>query len=148
MFEDADEIFAQLKRLHLRAERQFFSLLLPSKERPAAAGKWHPLADIYETDTAWVIKVELAGVRPEDFSLTVEKGVLTVKGTRRDEFEGRWRRFHQAEIPYYEFERSFSIPPSGDEGGIKAIYKDGMLTITIPKPPPPAPEKRIEISVT
>ncbi|OGP81676.1 MAG: hypothetical protein A2Z08_09535 [Deltaproteobacteria bacterium RBG_16_54_11] len=149
MFKEAEGLFEELRKLHLQAERQFFSLLAPGRVHPAAEGKWQPLADIYETDEAWVIKLELAGVRKGDFALTANKGVLTIRGTRRDEFEGQWRTYHQAEINYNEFERSFSLPQGTDEGAITALYKDGLLTITIGKLSSPPPErKKITITIT
>jgi HSP20 family protein len=128
--------------LHLQAERHFFSHLAPNRE-----GKWQPLADIYETDEVWVIKIELAGVGKENFSLTANKGILTVRGTRRDEFEGKWRNYHQAEINYNEFERSFPLPQGTDEETIKALYKDGLLVITIGKRPSSEPERK-KITIT
>lgn len=142
MFKEAEGLFEELRRLHLQAERHFFSLLAPNRE-----GKWQPLADIYETAEAWVIKLELAGVGKEDFSLFANKGILTVRGTRRDEFEGKWRTYHQAEINYNEFERSFPLPQGTDEGAIKALYKDGLLIITIGKRPPSSPERK-KITIT
>ena len=137
MLKQAEDLFEELRRLHLQAERHFFSHLAPHRE-----GKWQPLADIYETDEVWVIKIELAGVGKENFSLTANKGILTVRGTRRDEFEGKWRTYHQAEINYNEFERSFPLPQGTDEGAIKASYKDGLLIITIGKRPPSTPERK------
>jgi HSP20 family protein len=141
MFKEAEGLFEELRRLHSQAERHFFSLLATNRE-----GKWQPLADIYETDEAWVIKLELAGVGKGDFSLFANKGILTIKGTRRDEFEGKWRTYHQAEINYNEFERSFPLPQGTDEGAIKALYKDGLLTITITKRPP-SPRERQKITI-
>ncbi|MCJ7663340.1 MAG: Hsp20/alpha crystallin family protein [Desulfobacterales bacterium] len=143
MFKEAEGLFEELRQLHLQAERHFFSLLAPSRE-----GKWQPLADVYETDETWVIKLELAGVRKEDFSLSANKGILTIRGTRKDEFEGQRRTYHQAEINYNEFERSFPLPQGADAGAIKALYKDGLLTITIRKLPASPPErKKITINI-
>jgi HSP20 family protein len=149
MFKEAEDLFEELRKLHLQAERHFFDLFVPSKVCPAAEGRWQPLADVYETDEAWVIMLELAGVRKEDFSVTVNEGVLKIRGTRRDEFVGKWRTYHQAEINYNEFERSFPLPRGTNEGTIKALYKDGLLTITIMKhTSPPAERKRITINIT
>jgi HSP20 family protein len=142
MFKEAEGLFEELRRLHLQAERHFFSFLAPSRE-----GKWQPVADVYETDEAWVIKLELAGVGKEDFSLFANKGILTIRGTRRDEFEGKWRTYHQAEINYNEFERSFPLPQGTDEEAIRALYKDGLLVITISKLPPSSAERK-KITIT
>ena len=149
MFKEAEDLFEELRKLHLQAERHFFDLCAPSKVYPAAERRWQPLADVYETDEAWVIVLELAGVRKGDFSVTLNEGVLTVRGSRRDEFVGKWRTYHQAEINYNEFERSFHLPQGTDEGTIKALYKDGLLTITIIKrSAPPKERKRITINIT
>lgn len=143
MFKEAEGLFEELRKLHLQAERHFFSLLAPHRE-----GKWQPLADIYETDDSWVIKLELAGVGKEDFTLFANQGILTIRGTRRDEFEGKGRTYHQAEINYNEFERSFALPQGIDEEAIKALYRDGLLVITISKRPPASPErKKIVITI-
>ena len=143
MFKEAEGLFEELRKLHLQAERHFFSLLAPHRE-----GKWQPLADIYETDETWVIKVELAGVGKENFSLFANKGILTIRGTRRDESKGKWHTYHQAEINYNEFERSFPLPQGTSEEAIKASFKDGLLTITISKRPPSSQErKRITINI-
>lgn len=149
MFKEAEELFEELRKLHLQAERHFFDLCAPTKVYPATEGRWQPFADVYETNEAWVIKLELAGVRKADFSVTVNEGVLKVRGIRRDEFAGKWRTYHQAEINYNEFERSFLLPRGADQRTIKALHKDGLLTITIKKrPAPPAGRKRITINIT
>jgi HSP20 family protein len=149
MFKEAEDLFEELRRLHLQAGRSFFNLLAPSGVYPAAEGKWQPPADIYETDEAWVIKLELAGVQKTDFSVSINEEVLTIRGTRRDEFRGKWRTYHQAEINYNEFARSFHLPHRAAEGDIKALYKDGLLTITIKKrSAPPNERKKIMITIT
>jgi HSP20 family protein len=143
MFKETEGLFEELRKIHLQAERHFFSLLAPSRE-----GTWQPLADIYETDEECVIKLDLAGVGKEDFSVSTDRGILTVRGTRRDDFEGQGRTYLQAEINYNEFERSFPLPQGSDPGAIKALYKDGLLTITIGKLPPSPPErKKITIKI-
>jgi HSP20 family protein len=149
MFKETDDLFEELRRLHRHAERHFFSLLAPSQVYTTAEGKWQPLADVYETDEAWVIIVELAGVQKGDFSVIVNEGVLIVRGVRRDAFEGKGRTYHQAEINYNEFARSFPLPVGIDEGTIKALFRDGLLTITIKKRSAPPPKrKKITINIT
>jgi len=149
MFKEAEDLFERLRNIHLQAERHFFSLLAPSTIHPTAEGKWQPLADVYETDAAWVIKLELAGVHKGDFSVTANEGIVTIKGVRRDDFEGKGRTYHQAEINYHEFERSFSLPKGTDAGDITALYNNGLLTITIKKSSTPPPEqKKITITIS
>jgi len=148
MFKEAEDLFEEMRKLHLQAERHFSHLFAPSRVHSSSEGKWQPLADVYETDEAWVIKVELADVQKEDFSVTTNEGVLTIRGVRRDKFKGRWRTYHQAEINYNEFERSFLLPEGVDGENIRAIYKDGLLTITIKKLSSPAlEEKKVTINI-
>ena len=97
------------------------------------AGDWSPRVDITETDKAFVIKAEIPGVRKEDVKVTVENGVLSICGERKQEKEEKGEKFHRVERHYGSFCRSFTLPANADEGTIKAAFKDGMLTLEIPK---------------
>jgi HSP20 family protein len=148
MFKETENLLKEMRKLQIEAEQHFFDLFLPSKVQPLAEGKWQPIADFYETDDAWVIKMEIAGVRKEDLSVTLNEGIMTIKGVRRDDFKGRWRTYYLTEINYNKFERSFPLPEAIDEASVRATYKDGLLTITIRKlVSPPTPEKRITIEI-
>jgi HSP20 family protein len=94
---------------------------------------WMPTVDISETESEYLIKAELPEVRKEDVKVTVENGVLTLQGERRQEKEEKGRRFHRVERSYGSFVRSFTLPESVDEGGVKAEYKDGVLALHLPK---------------
>ena len=108
---------------------------------------WEPLIDIYETRDALKVKVELAGVRPDDIQLELsgDGSTLTVRGSRRDEeLEAAGRTvFHQMEVYLGTFERTVSLPPrlELDREAINASFRDGFLLVTLPKlqtPPRPA----------
>ena len=94
---------------------------------------WNPRVDISETDTAYVIKADIPGVAKDDLKVTVENGVLTVQGDRKQEKEEDNKHFHRVERFYGSFTRSFSLPENADATALKAAAKEGQLTVTIPK---------------
>ena len=100
---------------------------------------WEPQADVYETREAVKVKVELAGVRPDSLQVELSGDArnLTVRGVREDERKEAVARilFHQMEIYLGPFERILPLPPNAevDRDGVQASYRDGFLTITLPK---------------
>jgi HSP20 family protein len=107
---------------------------------------WMPTVDISETDGEYLIKAELPEVKKEDVKVTVENGVLTLQGERRQEKEEKGKRFHRVERLYGSFVRSFSLPESVDESGVKAEYKEGVLNLHLPKSEKVKP-KAIDVKV-
>ena len=107
---------------------------------------WAPTVDISETEGEYLIKAELPEVRKEDVKVTVENGVLTLQGERRQEKEEKGKRFHRVERSYGSFVRSFSLPESVDENAVKAEYKDGVLNLHLPKSEKVKP-KAIDVKV-
>lgn len=105
-------------------------------------GRRFPPVDVYETDGAYVIEMEVAGYEPEKVRMHVDKHVLHVEA---DEVkgDGRW---YTKEIRTPAFHRSFSLPESADEGAIKASNKNGILTVTVPKKAESQP-RRIEVTI-
>jgi len=96
-------------------------------------GDWSPRVDISETDNEFVIKAEIPEVKKEDVKVTVENGVVTIQGERKQEKEEKGNKFHRVERYYGNFSRSFTLPGNVDETKIKASFKDGMLNLQIPK---------------
>ena len=103
---------------------------------------WTPASDIYETETGYMIAMDLPGINRDDLEIDLDENRLVVKGTRTVE-EPR----HRSERPRGKFLRSFSIPGSVDQGRIGAEYKDGVLHVHLPKCEKPKP-KSIEVRVT
>jgi HSP20 family protein len=103
--------------------------------------------DIQETDAEYVVKAELPEVRKDDVKVTVENGVLTLRGERRQEKEEKGKRFHRIERAYGTFLRTFTIPIDADENKVAAEFKDGMLRVRLPKTEKPRP-KAIEVKVS
>jgi len=108
---------------------------------------WMPVVDISESDGEYLIKAELPEVKKEDVKVTVEDGVLTIQGERRQEKEEKGKRYHRVERSYGSFVRSFTLPESVDEGGVKAEYKDGVLNLHLPKSEKVKP-KAIDVKVS
>jgi len=111
-----------------------------------ATGDWSPRVDISETDDSFVIKAEVPDVKKDDVKVTVDNGILTVSGERKQEKEEKGKKFHRVERYYGSFARSFTLPDNVDETKVKATFKDGMLTLTLPKTEEPKP-KAIEVKV-
>ncbi len=97
----------------------------------AAAPKFQPAADIYETPQALVIRMELAGLQISDLALTLHRQELVVTGRRRFPSDEPVRRFHRLEIDYGSFERRFQLPKSIDESQVEAEYSNGILIIRL-----------------
>jgi HSP20 family protein len=102
-------------------------------EEPSATTSWSPAVDIYETANEIMVKAELPGVDRNDITLNLENNVLTLRGERKFEKETRQENYHRIERSYGGFSRAFSIPAIVEEEKIRAEYKDGILTIALPK---------------
>jgi HSP20 family protein len=111
-----------------------------------ATGDWSPRVDIVENENEFVIKAEIPEVKKEDVKVSVDNGVLTLKGDRRQEKEEKGKKFHRVERYYGSFTRSFTLPENVDGAKVKASFKDGMLSLQIPKTEKAKP-KSIEVKV-
>lgn len=110
------------------------------------AADWVPSVDISEDDREYLIKAEVPEVDKKDVKVTLQDGVLTIQGERRQEREEKGKRFHRVERSYGTFVRSFSLPEDATEETIKAEFKDGMLLVRVPKSEGARP-KAIEVKV-
>jgi HSP20 family protein len=98
------------------------------------AGVWSPPTDVYETEKNYVVRVEIAGMREEDFEITVENNFLAISGSRPDVPERR--AYQQMEIRFGKFETVVGMPGPLDIESSSAEYKEGFLTVTLPKVKP------------
>jgi len=108
---------------------------------------WIPAADIYESDSELVVNLDLPGVDPKMVDLRVENNVLTIRGERQFEEKQNKENYHRVERSYGAFARSFTLSTSVDPEKIRANYKAGVLSITLPKAEAAKP-KRIQIAGT
>ena len=104
-----------------------------SDQAPTATSAWTPDVDIFEDESELVVRAELAGIDPKEVELNVENNVLTISGERHLESEDKKENYHRMERAYGSFSRSFSLPRLIDETKIRAEYKDGVLTVHVPK---------------
>ncbi|HSB28054.1 MAG TPA: Hsp20/alpha crystallin family protein [Pyrinomonadaceae bacterium] len=104
---------------------------------------WTPAADVYETETGYVIAVDLPGVDRDGVEIDLDENRLIVKGTRAVENTTK----HRTERPSGKFLRAFSVPGSIDQAQIGAEYKDGVLQIRLPKRKEPKAQK-VEIKIS
>jgi HSP20 family protein len=103
---------------------------LPAVTAFAGAG-WQPAADVYRTRAGWLVKFDLAGVRPEDIRVEIEGRSLRVQGVRRDWAVEESCCYQRLEIAYSEFARQIDFPTSLEEASISTEYQAGMLLVRI-----------------
>jgi len=104
---------------------------LPANTTPDAIAS--PATDVREEDRQLVVTVELPGIRKEDVHVSIEDGVLTITGERQAEKETNEGRFHRRERFVGRFGRQFELGIPVDANAVKASFKDGVLTVTVPK---------------
>ncbi|MGE3920921.1 MAG: Hsp20/alpha crystallin family protein [Gammaproteobacteria bacterium] len=109
--------------------------------------EWTPSVDIIETDKEYEIKADLPAVKKEDVKVNIHDGVLCIEGERKLEKEEKNKKFHRIERSYGSFMRSFTLPDNADENNIHAEFKDGLLTVRLPKSDRAKP-KSIEVKVS
>jgi len=95
---------------------------------------WRPPTDAFENEDAFVVKVEVAGMKRGDFSISFDRRLLTIQGVRPD--AGGMKAYHQMEIAYGEFICEVEIAVPIDAAGIEAVYAEGFLRVTLPKVQP------------
>lgn len=122
--------FTNLRRLNSVLDEAFGPG--PAQEDLAAAA-WFPACDVFEDKDAVKLLAELPGVRPEDVKLSVENGLLSIRGEKQQQSGDRNGRVHSFERSYGRFERSFALPSTIDPERISASFEHGILTVTIPK---------------
>jgi HSP20 family protein len=98
------------------------------------ANVWSPPTDMYETEKAYVARVEIAGMREDDFEVSIENNTLFISGSRPDNNERR--AYQQMEIRFGKFSTAVGLPGPINMEHAQAEYKDGFLTVTIPKATP------------
>ncbi|GAB1724531.1 MAG: Hsp20 family protein [Nitrospira sp. CR1.1] len=142
--------FRELEEMSDRLNRM---ITRPGAAQTATQGKevmtvtdWAPTVDISETEAEYAIKAELPEIKKEDVKVTVEDGVLTLQGERKQEKEEKAKKYHRIERSYGRFVRSFTLPDSVDESKVKAEYTDGVLHLHLPKSEKAKP-KQIDVKI-
>ena len=114
------------------------------QQASATATAWVPALDISERKDAYLVTVELPGLKPEDLDITMEDGLLTIQGERQFTSESSEQQFHRVERRYGAFRRSITLPAHVMAEGIEASFEDGVLQILVPKAEEAKP-KRIQV---
>jgi HSP20 family protein len=107
---------------------------------------WAPAVDIFETEHELVVKADLPDVNPQDLDIHVENNILTIRGERKFENQEKEENYLRIERAYGSFSRTFSLANTVNSDAIKADYKNGVLTLSIPKREEAKP-KQIKVNV-
>lgn len=124
----------ELGRLTNEMERLFGDIMgRRTGQEPVATAAWAPPVDIRETKEMLEVTVELPGIDPDNVEVTVDNGVLNIRGERAVEKGAEDTVYHRVERAYGTFERRFALPRSVDPERIQANYRHGLLVLTVPK---------------
>lgn len=132
MSQDDKELEERIHRARKRMNRLFndimptFGIVSTRQQR-----NWRPPTDVYETEESVIVKVEVAGMSEEDFTVSLSNRTLTISGVRRD--PDCKLSYQQLEIPYGHFSTAVFLPYSVERNEIRATYENGFLTVTLPK---------------
>jgi HSP20 family protein len=113
---------------------------------PDYSSGWAPALDVFEDDSKMTVQVEAAGMKKEDFDISLEEDVLTISGERKSKSEQREGESLRSERSFGAFSRSITLPSPTNIEGVKATYEDGVLTVMLPKAEEAKP-KKIQVEV-
>jgi HSP20 family protein len=126
---------------------RLFEGSLPARGDNSALTAWTPFVDIYETENELVIKADLPDMNEKELDIRVENNTLTIRGERKFEQTVKEDNYLRIERNYGSFSRSFGLPNTVNTEAIKADYKNGVLTVELPKSAESKP-KQIKVNVT
>src|SRR4026207_2486477 len=126
--------FRDLRTLQEEVNRLFSTNLTRAfPDEGIGRGAWAPSVDIYENKDQIVLEAELPGMNQEDFDLSIENNVITLRGERKFEKTDETDNYHRVERSYGSFTRSFTLPQTVSAEGATAEYNNGVLRVTLPK---------------
>lgn len=105
----------------------------PAWPQMPTLAEWEPTVDVSEDKDAVTVKAELPGVEQKDIAVSLQDGVLTIKGDKHAEKEEKGKQYHRVERSYGSFYRAMRLPSAVEAGKVTAAFKDGVVTITLPK---------------
>lgn len=141
LFRDLEDASDRLNRMFARHATQ-----TPSGNETMIVADWTPSVDISETEGEYQIMAEIPDVKKDDVKITLEDGVLTIQGQRKQAKEQHSTKYHRIERSYGSFARTFSLPDVIEVENVKAEFKDGVLHLHLPKSEKAKP-KTIEVKV-
>lgn len=116
---------------HLPEEMQFMDAGSSHWRMSLRSHVWRPPTDVYETEVEIVVRVEIAGMKEDDFTIELNDRYLSIRGVRPDIPERR--AYHQMEIRFGEFNTEVELPSAVIADGVEAVYRDGFLRVVLPK---------------
>jgi HSP20 family protein len=122
-----------MKTFRKDMDRLFDRFMEPMWPEMPMLGGWEPTVDVSETKDAVVVKAELPGVEQKDIGVSLLEGMLTIKGEKHAEKEDKDERHHRIERSYGTFYRAVPLPATVEAEKVTATFKDGVVTITLPK---------------
>ena len=125
---------------------RLFETSFKGRSDNSALTTWAPAVDIYETENELVVKADLPDINEKDLDVRIENNTLTVRGERKFEKKVEEENYLRVERTYGSFSRSFSLPNTVNSEAIKAEYKNGVLTVELPKRAESKP-KQIKVNV-
>jgi HSP20 family protein len=125
---------------------RLFDFSWPSRDTGLFSG-WSPSLDVWDDKDNLVVKVELPGLKKEEINISLHEGVLTVSGERKHGVEKKEGQSFRSERYFGKFQRSVTLPTPVDAGKVNASYKDGVLTVELPKAEEAKP-KQIAVNVS
>jgi HSP20 family protein len=132
MAPDDEQVFDDVEHVQKRMDHLFHTMMPTLHWLTVRQQKtWRPSTDVYETDDSLIVKVEIAGMSEDDFSISLSNRNLSISGVRAD--TACKLAYQQLEIPYGHFRTEVFLPYAVELGDIKATYKDGLLTVVLPK---------------
>lgn len=138
--------FRELDRIRREVDRLWDSFFEKRPARVEEVSEWFPSLDVSETDSEYIVKVEVPGIDPKDINISLMNNLLTIKGEKKQEKEEKEENYHLLERSYGSFTRSIRIPSQIQNDHINASYKNGVLKIILPKTEE-AKKKEIKIKV-
>lgn len=126
--------FRDLRTLQEEVNRLFSTNLTRAfGDEGIGRGAWAPSVDIYENKDQIVLEAELPGMKQDEFDLSIENNVITLRGERKFEKTDETDNYHRVERSYGSFTRSFTLPQTVSAEGATAEYTNGVLRVTLPK---------------
>lgn len=124
-----------MEALRQEMDRVFDRFFEPRWDEFEAVGAWAPKLDVSETKEAFVVKAEIPGVEQKDLSVQLQDQMLTIKGEKHKEKEEKDEKYHRVERSWGAFTRTIALPAGVDTEKVNATFKDGVLTVKLPKTP-------------
>ena len=144
--EPTSEVLQGWRRLNRLFDEALGNWTVWPSENGTITSAWVPPVDITEDKENLRVVVELPGVSPKDVKISLENNVLSIRGEKKQESEQNTERMHRYERAYGTFVRSFTLPDDANAGQVKAEFKEGVLTVHVPKSEHAKP-KHIEVKI-